>query len=162
MKQILLFLAMSFWAMGACSTPLSVSVTTASNETWEISVLSGSFAANENLLKLQPWWGDETLAQELADLVKDDLGLPNSNSLVGPAFAYLVQDASVTGPGLDAYSATWVSQPWIATGLILSPDSDAGYAIATQAAPVPEDSVLVLLALSLAGLSLVRGRSRQR
>ena len=60
---------------------------------YSVSILTGTFDDNMAALESTPWWGNPTLAQDMAAAVMDDLGTPNSDigsSDVGqgPLFAY--------------------------------------------------------------------------
>lgn len=61
---------------------------TVGGEQYDITTVTGTFDDNMALLESMPWWGDATLAQEIANAVMDDIGTPNNDGTSGPLFAY--------------------------------------------------------------------------
>lgn len=61
---------------------------TVDEQQYDITTVTGTFDGNMALLESMPWWGDATLAQEIANAVMDDIGTPNDDGTSGPLFAY--------------------------------------------------------------------------
>src|SRR5208282_2273441 len=125
-----------------------------------------TFASASTVLEEQPWWGNSTLAGELASAVYLALGAPNVNGQT-PAFAYGVGSDSV-GPttytavdnydynacygGGDCALTHWTStnsDETISTGYQFS------FATATVVGNTPETSTVGLLLAGLGSLGVV-------
>jgi len=138
---------------------------------YAISVYFGTFADNESTLESQPWWGDASGANALAQYLN---GLPQyaaDNSDAGLFFAYLAKSIPnvnyfCTGPeaapGQSAgngnyrvdYSGSELGS--VETGI----SEDQYYAIAS---PVPEPSTIVtgVLVVLLCGWQVLRDLRRK-
>jgi hypothetical protein len=55
---------------------------------YDITTVTATFDEDMALLESQPWWGNATLAEDIANAVADDIGTPNDDGTSGPLFAY--------------------------------------------------------------------------
>lgn len=93
---------------------------TVDEQQYDITTLTSTFTANMAELESEPWWGNATLAQAIANAVADDIGTPNVDGTSGPLFAYDLDaldafiwfhgsssSTSIPTSGLDILSFSW-------------------------------------------------------
>lgn len=148
-------LVLSVVALGimVCFTPrraLADSIVTQGGTTYDITTVIGSFSDLSATLEAQPWWGDATLAENLAALVGCDFGCP------GPDFAYFADP-----PAGLAYEMKY---PPPANPTLVGFNSTTipyRFAIAAEVS-TPEPGTITLLFVGLLGLVLLAGVKRYR
>jgi hypothetical protein len=85
---VLMLLAVICFFAGTSSAD-SITVTVNGTQ-YDITTVTGTFTDNMAQLESTPWWDNESLAQEIAAAVMDDIGTPNDNGEIagGPLFAW--------------------------------------------------------------------------
>lgn len=100
------------------------------NNEYDLELVTDSFFNLSDELMDQPWWGDRSLAQELAIALGSQLGLPNGNGTQGPNFARLQDSAGVIAENWFPSGPSVVSaflQPGVVTNfVVLVPEPGAG------------------------------------
>jgi hypothetical protein len=130
-----------------------------------------TFASAETVLEAQPWWGNATLAEELASAVYLALGAPNVNGQT-PTFAYgLGTDSAGPTPytavenydynecygGGDCALSDWT----LTNPETISSTYQFSFATATVV-PTPETSTISLLLIGLGSLGVVMAMRRRK
>ena len=130
---------------------------------YDLSLTTGNYNTNAQLLESQVWYGDGTLATELAALLGDDLGYGfGTQPNYGPTFAYalLSSDTIVMGSALNSSQlATFNYLEFV------DQTSPVGtsfvFANSVTALPVPLPASILLFAAGFAGLGMVSARRRK-
>lgn len=114
-----------------------------------VSTITGSFTDNMTQLESTPWWNNQTLAQEIAGAVMDDIGTPNEfngEEGGGPLFAW-------NDDAIDAF--IWFQGTVYPT----SPSESISFTYGVGSViGAPEPSSLALIPLGLGALLLMRKR----
>ena len=116
---------------GGDARALTVSVSVGGN-TYNLTTLSGAYSGNVSLLQSQDWWGNSSLANQLATAVGGQLGAPNNASSFGPMFAYEYDSGYdfVVGPTYNT-ALSQVATDYYSGGQL------TGFAIASSPSQVP-------------------------
>ena len=145
--SILLLLLLGSW-----TSAHAILITTTSGDTYDITTVSGQLdgptSILDNLDDLD-WFGDETLATELAGLVSNQLGLVNFG--LGPYFLHAIDNTSW-------FAETWLppNGPVIPATNLLEGNSQRTWATGALVTAVPEPTTLALMGLGIAGLGFRR------
>lgn len=88
---------LSIGATTIIGTPASAVTINLGGSSYEVTTIEGSFDDNQTLLEDQPWWtgGSNSLANDAAGQVDNQLGLPNNSNSWGPYFAYSFSGGTV-------------------------------------------------------------------
>jgi hypothetical protein len=132
-----------------------LSVTVGETE-YDITTVTGTFADDMAQLESTPWWGNATLAQEIAAAVADDIGTPNefNYGAAGPLFAY--DDDAV-----DSFIWFQGNTSSVAVSGITSWSWGVVAPVSTGNAPEPGSFVMLFAGLFGVGLSAGMKRSRR-
>jgi len=133
---------------------VGLSVTVGETE-YDITTVTGTFTGDMTQLESTPWWGNATLAQEIAAAVADDIGTPNefNYGAGGPLFAYDDDaiDAFIWFQGNTSSQA--VSGIWSWSWGVVTPVSTGN---------APEPGSFGMLFAGLFGVCLLAGMKRSR
>ena len=149
-------LAFSPFVAGADPIVINGAADSDNNGVWDVTLLDGAFDELEATLTTQIWWGDDILARLFADtlgIASGNIGFRLDNW--GPLFAVtrsIVNDLAFNLGQLcldDACNGT--SYANVSNTKLLT------YATASRT-KIPEPGTLSLLAIGIAGLSLLRRR----
>jgi len=139
--------------MAANAVPITISGFGAADGAWDVTALPNvPFSANQTLLEGQFWWGSAALAQEVAELILNSLGLPNVFGTEPPYYAY----ETLPDDRMHAWLCTFDCSDSVPLKTHQSLASHS-YAVATRAT-VPEPGTLALFGLGLFGMGLSRRR----
>lgn len=78
-------------ALNCNDVTLAATIVDIDGTSYKVFTVEGKFEDLEDMLRMQPWWGDQGTATTVAIEVGDSLGLPNSDSRdfdYGPLFAF--------------------------------------------------------------------------
>jgi len=131
-----------------------------------------SFSSASSVLESQPWWGNATLADELATAVYLSLGDPNVNGQT-PTFAYGLEPEPSGITFVDNYDYllvsfspdVWALTDWTSANPGTIYDTYAFYFATATVVPTPESGTTSLLLIGLGSLGVVmamRKRKAQR
>lgn len=144
----LTFVAMICFFAGTSSAD-GITVTVNGTQ-YDITTVTGTFTDNMAQLESTPWWDNESLAQEIAAAVMDDIGTPNDNGEIagGPLFAW-------NDDAIDAF--IWFQGIVYPTSPSESVSLTYGVGSAVNA---PEPGSLGMLLAGLFGVGLFAGLKR--
>jgi hypothetical protein len=130
-----------------------------------VSTITGSFTDNMAQLESSPWWNNQTLAQEIAGAVMDDIGTPNEfngEEGGGPLFAWdddaidaFVWFQGTVNPTSPSESGSFTYACGCSVG---TATSGACAGKSCEPAVAPEPSSLALFPLGLGALLVIRRR----
>ncbi|MEM1049006.1 MAG: VPLPA-CTERM sorting domain-containing protein [Pseudomonadota bacterium] len=124
---------------------------------YELDWISGSFDFRQSILEAQPFFGNDSLAFELADACKECLGVSSIGGLSGPYFV-----SSTTASVVRGSTYLFGTFPATVSGSLAARDVPATFAIATViTAPVPLPAAGWMLLGGLGALAAVARRRRR-
>ena len=124
----------------ASVSPAEAIMFTVNGTNYDVTTVTTTYDANTSLLQSQPWWGNQTLAEQFASTVLQ--GLPGTVPNKGPRFVYS------TGFFSDPFSGDFTFINYSVYDTTANPlvyssvsgiSSNYVYATATEATPVPFD-----------------------
>lgn len=130
-----------------------------------VTTITGTFTDNMAELESAPWWNNQTLAQEIATAVMDDIGTPNEfngQEGGGPVFAW--DDDAVNGfewfqGTVNPTSSSESASLTYACGCTVGSETTGACAgKSCEPTVAPEPSSLALFPLGFAALLLMRRR----
>ena len=113
MKIKALAIALAFLAFAKLANAVPVTVNSVQ---YDITTVTTTLAADSAELISQPWWGNETLAINLANALGGALGFPNvSIGSYGPLFAYNSEEGFLYAKVKDDYGVLSLAAPTVST-----------------------------------------------
>lgn len=136
-------------------------IVTFAGTTYDISTLTGTYAANASVIDATPWFGNFTLASNLSEALGGALGyqtLQGSSQQWGPFFAFFDDTALHS---VDSYTYEGGPSP----GELFPSDGNVfvyTWAVGSVVNTTPEPETLSMTLAGLFGLGLLLGTKRYR
>jgi hypothetical protein len=130
MHQLALGLTLALFASFAARDADALVVMDSEGNEYDLELVTDSFFNLSDELTSQPWWGDVSLARDLAIALGSQLGLPNGNGNQGPNFARLQDSSGVIAenwfPSGPSVVSAFLQKGLVTNFVVVVPEPGAG------------------------------------
>ena len=136
------------------ANPAQAAIFNVGGTDYDITTVTGTYDDNAAVIQASPWWGNSSLAENLASTVSGTLGFPNyDEGTGGPFFAY-------EGGSNGIYSRyNYYMLPGSSSFVATSQDYARTYAVSSTASAVPEP-LTILGSITAAGFGVAFKRKK--